>query len=140
GRAVLDSSAEGFGRAARHRSSPRGRGEARGGSRPWLSVVIPAFNEERRLPTTLERVLDYLRPRGNPFEVIVVDDGSSDGTCAVARAAGPETRVVEIPHTGKGGAVRSGVLASTGELVLVTAADLPTPIEDVRDLIVEVES
>ncbi|PZS00815.1 MAG: hypothetical protein DLM67_00570 [Candidatus Nephthysia bennettiae] len=125
-RAVLDSSAELFGR-------PRA-------ARPWLSVVIPAYNEERRLPATLERVLDYLRPRGDPFEVIVVDDGSSDETSAVARAAGSEVRVVEIPHTGKGGAVRAGVLASRGELVLVTDADLPTPIDDLRQLIVEVES
>jgi hypothetical protein len=107
--------------------------------RPWLSVVIPAFDEERRLPATLERVLEYLHPRGHPFEVIVVDDGSSDATSAVARRAGPEVRVVEIPHTGKGGAVRAGVLASTGALVLVTDADLPTPIEDLRDLIVAVE-
>lgn len=122
-RAVLNSSAE-------HFSPPR----------PWLSVVIPAFNEERRLPATLEAVLDYLRPRGEPFEVIVVDDGSSDATIEVARAAGPEIRVVEIVHAGKGAAVRSGVLASTGELVLVTDADLPTPIDDLRQLIVEVEA
>ena len=57
-------------------------------SAPELSVVIPAFNEERRLPATLKSVVEYLRPRGTAFEVLVVDDGSTDGTAATVEAFG----------------------------------------------------
>lgn len=101
---------------------------------PWLSVVIPAYNETRRLPETLWRVLGYLRGLGGPFEVVVADDGSSDGTGERAQAAGSEVRVVRIAHAGKGAAVRSGVLATAGDLVLVTDADLSTPIEELERL------
>jgi hypothetical protein len=130
-RAILDGAAERFGRRPEARRKP---------PPPWLTVVIPAYNEEKRLPGTLTQVLEHLRERGEPFEVIVVDDGSSDETRQVARAAGREVKVVGIPHTGKGAAVRSGVLASTGKLVLVTDADLPTPIEDLRRLIPALEA
>src|SRR5215472_15777964 len=103
--------------------------------RPWLSVVIPAYNEERRLPLTLGTVVAHLREVGRPFEVIVVDDGSADGTAGLARAAGPEVVVLARAHRGKGAAVRAGVLASTGELTLVTDADLSTPIAELARLL-----
>jgi len=101
---------------------------------PWLSVVIPAFNEERRLPPTLVAVIAHLRGLGRPFEVIVADDGSSDGTARVAREAGPEVTLLRLPHRGKGAAVRDGVLASRGGLALVVDADLSTPIEELDRL------
>jgi len=104
-------------------------------ARPWLSVVIPAYDEERRLPATLRAVVAHLSDRGRPFEVVVADDGSRDGTAEVAGAAGPEVRVLRLPHRGKGGAVRAGVLAASGELLLVTDADLSTPIAEL-DLLV----
>jgi len=107
--------------------------------RPWLSVVIPAYNEERRLPATLNAVLADLRGRRRPFEVLVADDGSSDATARLAREAGPEVRVLRLPHRGKGAAVRDGVLASSGDLVLVTDADLSTPIEEVDLLVAALE-
>jgi dolichyl-phosphate beta-glucosyltransferase len=107
--------------------------------RPWLSVVIPAYNEERRLPATLSAVLADLRGRRRPFEVLVADDGSSDATAGLAREAGPEVRVLRLPHRGKGAAVRDGVLASCGDLVLVTDADLSTPIEEVDLLVAALE-
>ncbi len=97
--------------------------------RPWLSVVIPAYNEERRLPATLSTVIAHLRSRGRPFEVIVADDGS--------RA--PEVQVLRLPHRGKGAAVRAGVLACHGDLVLVTDADLSTPIEELDRLLEALE-
>ncbi|HEY4024884.1 MAG TPA: dolichyl-phosphate beta-glucosyltransferase [Candidatus Dormibacteraeota bacterium] len=102
--------------------------------RPWLSVVIPAYNEESRLPRTLAAILSHLRLRGRPFEVIVADDGSVDGTGAVAAAAGPEIRVLRLAHAGKGAAVRAGVLATSGELVLLSDADLSTPVEELERL------
>ncbi|HXM58437.1 MAG TPA: dolichyl-phosphate beta-glucosyltransferase [Candidatus Dormibacteraeota bacterium] len=104
-------------------------------SRPWLSVVIPAYNEERRLPPTLHLVAAHLRERGRPFEVVVADDGSQDATAALAGQAGPEVRVLRLPHRGKGGAVKAGVLAAAGELVLVTDADLSTPIVELDRLV-----
>ena len=99
-----------------------------------LSVVIPAWNEALRLPATLARVVAFLRSRRNPFEVLVVDDGSTDGTAAVARAYGdPAVRLVSYPdNRGKGHAVRTGMLAASGALCLMTDADLSTPIEDLR--------
>jgi glycosyltransferase involved in cell wall biosynthesis len=104
-------------------------------TRPWLSVVIPAYNEERRLPPTLRTVVAHLRGHGLPFEVVVADDGSADGTAALVDGAGPEVRVLRLPHRGKGAAVRAGVLASSGDLVLVTDADLSTPIVELDRLV-----
>jgi len=109
------------------------------GARPWLTVVIPAYNEERRLPRTLGTVVAHLRGRGLPFEVVLVDDGSVDGTARVAAEAGPEVRVLRLPHRGKGAAVRAGVLAAGGDLLLVTDADLSTPIEELDVLVAALE-
>lgn len=96
-----------------------------------LSVVVPAHNEEARLPSALKALRAYLSDKEH--EVIVVDDGSSDRTAEVAGESG--CRVVRHPRNlGKGAAVRSGVLASRGDLVLVTDADLATPITELPKL------
>lgn len=95
-----------------------------------VSVVIPAYNEGRRLGSTLERVTRFFRAQALPFEVIVVSDGSSDDTASVARAVGDAVRLVELPENrGKGAAVRAGVMESRGRWILFTDADLATPIE-----------
>jgi len=107
--------------------------------RPWLSVVIPAYNEERRLPRTLRTVVAHLRERGLPFEVVVADDGSADGTAGLAGEFGAEVRVLRLPHRGKGAAVRDGVLACHGDLVLVSDADLSTPIQELDRLVAAIE-
>lgn len=100
-----------------------------------LSVVIPAFNEEKRLPATLAKMLSFLRERGETFEIVVVDDGSSDRTADVARAAGPEVRVLQNPgNRGKGYSVRNGMLNARGDWRLMSDADLSTPIEDLDTL------
>jgi dolichyl-phosphate beta-glucosyltransferase len=103
---------------------------------PDLSVVLPAYNEELRLPRSLEVVLAFLEDRGRPFEVLVVDDGSRDRTRELAASFGGRgVRVLGLPRNrGKGAALREGVLASRGGRVLLTDADLSTPIEDLARL------
>src|SRR6185436_19086082 len=78
--------------------------------RPVLSLVIPAYNEERRLGAGLRQALDYLRKRGEPFEILVVDDGSRDRTREVADSfAGEEVRLLRHERNrGKGAAIRTG--------------------------------
>lgn len=104
-----------------------------------LSVIVPAFNEARRLGATLERVLAYLEGAGRPGELIVVDDGSRDGTAAVAeQSRGPGRVPVRVLRSeqnhGKGWAVRRGMLAAEGDVRLMCDADLSTPIEEVERL------
>src|SRR5258706_8643168 len=101
-----------------------------------LSVVIPAYNEAGRLEPGLRRAVEYLRGRGRPFELLVVDDGSRDGTSAVAAAFAAEgVRVIRHERNrGKGAAVRTGVVASRGARVLISDADFSTPIEEVEKL------
>ncbi|HET7768312.1 MAG TPA: dolichyl-phosphate beta-glucosyltransferase [Chloroflexota bacterium] len=118
---------------------------------PDLSLVIPAYNEERRLGPTLEAVLAFLGERPYTSEVIVVSDGSQDGTGRVAQDAftslgqGPDAKVtgrfVEYhPNAGKGRAVRTGVAATRGRYVAFTDADLSTPIEEVERALEHVRS
>ena len=106
---------------------------------PFLSVVVPAYNEAQRLPPSLLRIREYLEQRGGEFEILVVDDGSTDGTPAAAEAIlaplGPRGRVLRNPHNlGKGASVRRGMLAARGTHVLFSDADLSTPIEEVEKL------
>ncbi len=101
-----------------------------------LSVVIPAYDEEQRLGSTLQRILSYLGTRHETFEVIVVDDGSRDDTAAVAATfPSPPVGLVRLPENrGKGAALKTGVLRSRGDWVLLCDADLSTPIEDLETL------
>jgi dolichyl-phosphate beta-glucosyltransferase len=101
-----------------------------------LSIVIPAYNEESRLPRTLERIGAFLARGGYDAEVLVVDDGSRDRTSERSRVVAaelPYVKIIRYPtNHGKGFAVRSGVLAATREAVLFTDADLSTPIEEIE--------
>lgn len=103
-----------------------------------LSVVIPAYNEERRLGPTLEKVLRYLKARKKPFEVLVVDDGSSDSTAPLVRKLMKKEKrlrlVMNGGNRGKGASVRHGIEQSKGDRVLMTDADLSTPIEELEAL------
>lgn len=105
-----------------------------------ISIVIPAYNEERRLPATLDSVLDYLRQATfSSAEVLVVDDGSRDGTALVARdfaSRYPEVRLLENPgNRGKGYAVRHGMLKAKGDWILFSDADLSAPIAELDKLL-----
>ena len=102
---------------------------------PALSVVIPAYQEQDRLGPTLDKITAYLKRRRISYEILVVDDGSTDDTAAVAAGhAGGHVQVLRQPQTGKGAAVRRGVTASRGDWVLISDADLSTPIEELERL------
>ena len=99
-----------------------------------ISIIIPAYNEEKRLPSTLQQVRDYLAASRWEFsELVVVDDGSRDRTVDVARAAG--ARVLQNPgNRGKGYSVRHGMLEAKGDWALFTDADLSAPIGELDGL------
>ncbi len=109
-----------------------------------LSIIIPAYNERQRLPATLQRVIEYMqasRLQGEgwkEWEIIVVDDGSTDGTGEVAEAAHDVNACVRVLHNpgnrGKGYSVRNGMLNSQMEWRLLTDADLSAPIEELEKL------
>jgi len=103
-----------------------------------ISVVMPAFNEQRRIGPSIEAVCAFLRQSGRSWELIVVDDGSSDLTASLADALverEPRITLIRSPrNSGKGHAVRAGVLASRGNEVLMCDADLSTPILEVERL------
>jgi glycosyltransferase involved in cell wall biosynthesis len=104
-----------------------------------LSIIVPAFNEERRLPATLKTLCEYLEGRHfNHSEILVVDDGSRDATAELTREFArhsPLVRLLSNPvNHGKGFAVRQGLLDARYEWILFTDADLSTPIEDLARL------
>ena len=103
-----------------------------------ISVVVPCYDEAARLPAALETAVPYLESRDGAYELVLVDDGSSDMTLEVMRAAAasnPRIRVVSYkPNRGKGRALAEGVAASTGDLELVSDADFSTPITELPKL------
>ena len=103
-------------------------------SEPFLSIIIPAHNEEGRLPRALEQIDRFLRAWDRSAEVIVVENGSTDRTAEVAEAFArdhPYVRLIREPRRGKGLAVRRGMLAARGRYRYICDADLSTPIEEV---------
>ena len=112
---------------------------------PSISIVIPAYNEEKRLPSTLDRIIRYLdQARFSFAEILVVDDGSSDGTAAQTMSFArrhPSVRLLRNPgNRGKGYSVRHGMLEAAGDWALFTDADLSSPIEELEKLMAAVES
>jgi dolichyl-phosphate beta-glucosyltransferase len=110
---------------------------------PALSIIIPSYNEELRLPASLGLIADYIEKSGRATEVLVVDDGSKDRTPAVAetfRMRIPQLRVVfNGENHGKGYSVRHGMMEARGDIVLFTDADLSAPIEEADKLIEALE-
>jgi glycosyltransferase involved in cell wall biosynthesis len=111
---------------------------------PEVSIIIPAYNEESRLPATLERIAEYLQTSEREAEVLVVDDGSKDGTAAVAeyfQIKIPSLRVVSNGvNRGKGHSVRHGMQEARGRIALFTDADLSAPIEEAGKLVDALEN
>ena len=102
--------------------------------RIFLSVIIPAYNEECRISDTLERVIDFLNARPYTWEVLVADDGSTDGTGRLVgqlAASRSNVRLMSLPHRGKGWAVKNAMLAATGQYRLLCDADLSVNIDEV---------
>ena len=108
-----------------------------------LSIVIPCYNEEERLPHTVEQIERYLNSKDVDYELILVDDGSADGTRMVMDAAAERNRFVRLEalprNRGKGRALAEGVAVAKGSEILVTDADLSTPIEELPKLQAELE-
>jgi dolichyl-phosphate beta-glucosyltransferase len=106
-----------------------------------LSVVVPSYNEASRLPSTLVEIVGFLtgHPRWLPAEILVVDDGSSDGTAAIAQNTALADSItlrclIHDRNRGKGAAVRTGFGAACGDAILLCDADMSTPIEEVEAL------
>ena len=117
-----------------------------GATRPYLTLVMPAFNEAARLPAGLDRVIAFLRAQPFDAEIVVADDGSTDATAAIVRG-----RAIDMPgnvtlklvknarNLGKGAAIRTGVLAARGRYIFYLDADLATPPEDALKLLAVLE-
>lgn len=108
-----------------------------------FSIVIPAYNEAKRIGKTLERILEFVNENELPCEIIVVDDGSSDETPHLVESmmkSHPQLRLIRLPtNRGKGGAVKTGVFNARGEYILFSDADLSTPIEELFNLFYWIE-
>lgn len=103
-----------------------------------VTIVVPAYNEEERLPRTLEAIFGYMNNHGYSFEVVVVDDGSADETSQIVIALSstyPQLRLVTLAQNmGKGHAVKVGILSAKGKLILFCDADGATPISELARL------
>ena len=100
----------------------------------FLSIIIPAFNEEKRLPDSLPKIIHFVRQQAYPIEVIVVDDGSADRTAAVVREFqkdAPFISLLPVEHGGKGHAVKAGMQQAKGEYLFLCDSDLSMPIDEV---------
>ena len=104
----------------------------------YLSIVIPAFNEAKRITETLSRIESYLKTQGYPYEIIVIDDGSTDKTGDLVRNRSAHNNAIRLlqnkKNMGKGYSVKRGMLEAQGEYLLFSDADLSTPIEEIEKL------
>ncbi|MBN1901811.1 glycosyltransferase family 2 protein [Candidatus Sumerlaeota bacterium] len=108
----------------------------------YLSIVIPAYNEEKRIGTTLGKILEFLKTKDFSWEILIVDDGCRDRTIEMAAdiLKGTSYRILKNPRNmGKGATIRAGMLAARGEIRLFTDADLSTPIEELDKLMIPIK-
>lgn len=99
-----------------------------------LSIIIPAYNEEHRLPRSLDQIAAFVQAQADPVEVLIVENGSRDRTTEIAEAYAARYPFIRVLHSekGKGAAVRAGMLAGEGRYLFMCDADLSMPIEEVR--------
>jgi dolichyl-phosphate beta-glucosyltransferase len=100
----------------------------------FLSIILPAYNEEERLPESLPQIINFVRGQDYPVEILVADDGSTDRTVEVVREfqkEAPYISLLQVNHGGKGHAVKAGMLQAKGEYLFLCDADLSMPIEEV---------
>ena len=113
-------------------------------AQPNLSLIVPAYNEESRIVPSIEKIAQYLDAKKMDYELLVVDDGSSDGTAAVVQdLAERNPRILLLKNAqneGKGNSVKKGVLAAKGEIIFFTDADLSTPIEETEKFLRELKT
>ncbi|NLF10735.1 MAG: glycosyltransferase family 2 protein [Anaerolineaceae bacterium] len=103
-------------------------------SEPLATVIIPAWNEERRMPASLQRVVAFVESQSDPIEVVVVDDGSEDRTAAIVEEFAQQhdfIRLIRNPHGGKGAAIKTGVSQGRGQYLVLSDTDLSVPIEEI---------
>jgi dolichyl-phosphate beta-glucosyltransferase len=98
---------------------------------PLLTIVVPTYNEKNRIGGTLQRICEFMSAQPYAIELLVVDDGSADGTADMVESMGSGIGVIRNDHRGKAYTVRTGMLAAKGQRVLFSDADLSTPIEEV---------
>lgn len=104
-----------------------------------VSIVIPAYNEASRLPGTLQQLINYLKRRPYQWELIVVDDGSTDDTADICEAC-KEVRLIRNDiNMGKGYSVARGILSARGERVIFIDADLATPVDEIEKVLAAME-
>ncbi len=110
--------------------------------RPYISVIIPAFNEATRIVPTLREVVGFLQEKPYQWEVIVVDDGSTDGTARIVdewSKSNPAVKLERAPHRGKGWAVRRGMLSAAGANRFMCDADLAMPISGLDQFLAQMK-
>lgn len=101
---------------------------------PLLSIIIPAYNEEHRLPRSLDKIVDFIAQQPETIEVLIVENGSRDRTTEIADAYAARYPFIRVLHSakGKGAAVRAGMMAGEGRYLFMCDSDLSMPIEEVR--------
>src|SRR3989344_7543257 len=101
-----------------------------------LSIIIPVFNEEKRIASALKKVSEFLAKKKFDYEIIIVDDGCSDNTIKCALDTGVKINIIKnAVNLGKGGAVRNGMLAASGDYLLFTDVDISTPMEELDNFL-----
>ncbi len=115
--------------------------DANGAHFPLLTIIIPAYNEETRLPASLQKIDSFLREQSYVAELLVVENGSQDDTSGVVQRFSADHAYVRLLHSvkGKGAAVRTGMLAAAGDFALICDADLAMPIVEVNKLLAAVK-